>query len=218
MSATSAEKRGLVLASHDGNLERVKDLLKAKVDPNTQNKYHITPLYAASEQGHVDVVRALLEAGADPLKKAKDNLTAFQVAKRAGKDAVEKVLRDTLDKTEKITDKPMLFSATSEDDLKRVEALLDAGASVDTKLEVFGWTSLHLAARNGSTEIVNALLKAGADINAKTKKGQTPLYMAETNKQDEVIELLKEKGAVSAVAKRGGSRSRMTKKRRRSLK
>jgi ankyrin repeat protein len=217
MSATSAQKRDLVLASHDGNLERVKDLLKAKVDPNTQNKFHITPLYAASEEGHTDVVRALLEAGADPLKKAKDNLTPFQAAKRAGKDAVEKVLCETLDKTASKTDKPMLFTATEEDDLTRVEALLDAGASVDVKLEVFGWTSLHLAARNGSTKIVKALLEAGADINAKTKKGQTPLFMAETNKQDEVIALLKEKGAVSA-AKKGGSRSRMTKKRRRSLK
>ena len=37
---------------------------------------------------------------------------------------------------------------------------------------------MHGAANNGNTKIAIALIKAGADINAKSKWGWTPLYSA----------------------------------------
>lgn len=34
---------------------------------------------------------------------------------------------------------------------------------------------LHFAAKNGHANIVNALIKAGADVNAASQYGKTPL-------------------------------------------
>ena len=42
-------------------------------------------------------------------------------------------------------------------------------------------TALHLAARNGHTEVVADLLKAGADLNATDHDGMTPLHQAAAN-------------------------------------
>ncbi len=41
-----------------------------------------------------------------------------------------------------------------------------------------GNTQLHLAAGNGKTEIALALIKAGADINARNNDGETPAQNA----------------------------------------
>ena len=44
--------------------------------------------------------------------------------------------------------------------------------------KLYGWTPLHLVAEKGHTETALALIKAGADINAKENIGGTPLHYA----------------------------------------
>ena len=41
-----------------------------------------------------------------------------------------------------------------------------------------GRTPLHLAARNGHTEVVTFLVKAGADVDAEDQNGMTALHRA----------------------------------------
>ena len=47
----------------------------------------------------------------------------------------------------------------------------------------------------GDTETVSLLIEKGADIDAKTPKGLTPLYIAARSKKYNVLELLIQKGA-----------------------
>jgi len=52
-------------------------------------------------------------------------------------------------------------------------------------------TALHTAAERGHRDIVKVLIKAGADVNAKSEQGVTPLFLAAD--EDEVgclIELI----------------------------
>lgn len=57
-------------------------------------------------------------------------------------------------------------------------------------------TCLHLAVQIGSTDIVKALIEKGADVNAITDRGVTPLHLAIVKKQpEEIIKVLIENGA-----------------------
>lgn len=57
-------------------------------------------------------------------------------------------------------------------------------------------TCLHLAVQIGSADIVKALIEKGADVNAITDRGVTPLHLAIVKKQpEEIIKVLIENGA-----------------------
>ena len=66
-------------------------------------------------------------------------------------------------------------------------------------------TPLQLAARGGCLEVVEMLLKAGADVNTTDEKFQTPLQMASYYGFKDVVMLLLTKGAqVNASGAMGG--------------
>ena len=44
-----------------------------------------------------------------------------------------------------------------------------------------GGTPLHYAAQKGHKEIIELLITNGADLNAKTGRGTTPLHLAAAN-------------------------------------
>ena len=54
---------------------------------------------------------------------------------------------------------------------------------------------LFEAAEKGDTEAVNALLAAGANVNARTRDGATALRYAKSKQQDYVVALLEQAGA-----------------------
>lgn len=73
-----------------------------------------------------------------------------------------------------------LFYASARGDVYAVQALLDAGALVDTvsssKVGI-AETPLHVACRHGHIEVVEKLIEAGADVHARAKS-LTPLHKA----------------------------------------
>ncbi len=71
-----------------------------------------------------------------------------------------------------------LLSALSADaPVQEIRKLLEAGGNVHERDED-GRTPLHMAVFNGSEEIVELLLSAGANPNAQDKKGVTALNTA----------------------------------------
>ena len=58
-----------------------------------------------------------------------------------------------------------------------------------------GFKLLHLAAIKGDIETARCLIEKGAEIDAKTTQGKTPLYIAARMKNYNVLELLIQKGA-----------------------
>ena len=55
--------------------------------------------------------------------------------------------------------------------------------------------SIHKAANTGNIETVKQHLADGADVNAKSKFGRTPLHHAAVDGRKEIVELLIAKGA-----------------------
>ena len=74
-----------------------------------------------------------------------------------------------------------------------VRMLVNAGANVNACGGVTRATALHMAARRGFTPIAKTLLDCGAAIDAKDRKGDTPLQRASNCRKDAVVQLLRER-------------------------
>lgn len=76
-----------------------------------------------------------------------------------------------------------------------VRALLNRGAKVSL-VDNEGGTALHVSAPLGHLAVTLLLVKAGADLEARTPKGHyTPLHLAATHGRSEVSTMLVEAGA-----------------------
>ena len=62
--------------------------------------------------------------------------------------------------------------------LDAIEALVEAGASVNRKDVQGGFTPLHLAADAGQCEAVETLVRLGAQLDPRSAQGWTPLGLA----------------------------------------
>lgn len=58
-----------------------------------------------------------------------------------------------------------------------------------------GLTALHLASKEGHTDVVRELIKRGASVKMVTKKGNTALHIASLAGNFDVVKLLIEYGA-----------------------
>ena len=76
-----------------------------------------------------------------------------------------------------------------------LELLIGHGANVNQVTGIGGMTPLHMSARRGTTQIAEALLDAGAEIEARDKNGKTPLRRAVNCGQERMVCLLLSRGA-----------------------
>ena len=76
--------------------------------------------------------------------------------------------------------------------------------NVVNKTEADGTTSLHYAVRSDDAQLVDRLIRAGANVKASNRYGITPLYLACVNGNAAIIEKLLDAGAdVNAVSTEG---------------
>ena len=146
--------------------------------------------------GYAAVVRALLEQGAsvDAIKIG-ETKTALVVACEAMRLGIGEAV--TMALSEGAVDPEM------SEQIAAVQALLDAGASVDVKGPGEDMTALHMAARAGTMEQVKALIRAGGCAAVTTHKGETPLGDAIAARHFEIAKLL-----VTALAEQPGLKAK----------
>ena len=77
-----------------------------------------------------------------------------------------------------------IWTAAEQGDIKAVKQHLAAGTDVNAKDDKIVGYPLHFAASGGHKEIVELLIANGADVNAKTGDGRTPLDHAEFSSDD----------------------------------
>lgn len=88
-----------------------------------------------------------------------------------------------------------LHLAARNGDRDAAEHFLNRGAAIDARDKPQGRTPLRLAAENKHFEVVKLLVDKDADINAKTRDGDTALHRAAVFGQLEQVELLIKYGA-----------------------
>jgi hypothetical protein len=101
-----------------------------------------------------------------------------------------------------------LKCAVEEGDAASVKLCLDQGASVNCKFKDDLYTPLHTACSSGtskgSIEVLNLLLREGADPNACNKWRETPLLIAANNGHVAACEALLEHGADPSLCSEAG--------------
>ncbi len=206
----------LLWAAHRDDRVLLERLLKAHADAKTANRYGATPMSEAAAYGDPAVLELLLKAGADPDTADADGQTALMiVAHTSNVMAAELLLRHGahVAATERLRGQTALHIAAAESQPAMVRELLSRGADPNARSKVDhdlrqvsaepriqwrapgGLTPLIYAARQGSMECVQALLKAGADPNLSDPQGVSPLLIATENFHFDVAAYLMKAGA-----------------------
>jgi len=87
---------------------------------------------------------------------------------------------------------PPLVHAVRRDDLAEVRGLVEQGAQVRISYGSFNNSPLHAAI---SEKMIDYLISAGADVNAKNDCGMTPLHLAAILRNARVVKSLLKHGA-----------------------
>ncbi|XP_057792273.1 integrin-linked protein kinase 1-like [Salvia miltiorrhiza] len=92
-----------------------------------------------------------------------------------------------------------LMYLANEGDLEGIQELLDSGSAVNFR-DIDGRSALHVAACQGRTNVVDLLLRRGAEVDVEDRWGSTPLADAIYYKNNDIIKLLEANGAKPPMA------------------
>lgn len=197
----------LLRAVQRGEAAIVKLLLKHGATPETKDKKGRTALMTAAWKNHYHILQLLLVHRADV--NGKDNrgrnvLHNLAADKECnwGDSVVELLLKQNIaidgENGQDELKRTPLHWACATGKLRLAEMLLEREnmprANINA-VEVREKTSLHIAAAHDRDDIVEMLLKHGADVNAKSDGGWTPLHNACEKGSEKIARLLLSAGA-----------------------
>lgn len=203
-------------AAYTVDPELAQALLARGARAQVKNRYGVTPLAEAVKVADAGLVRMLLKAGASAEAANADGEAALMLAARTGVvDVAQELVRHgaKVNAREAWRGQTALMWAAGDGHAQMTAYLISRGADVNTRAFINEWatqvtsepraqyrptaglTPLLYAARAGCQGCIEALLKAGADINKPTPDGITPLMTAIDNFHYDVARYLLERGA-----------------------
>jgi ankyrin repeat protein len=192
----------LHFAIHNGHQDTVKFLLKNKIMPPRNPEYRATALPLAALRGHAEITKLLVAAGFDT-SAILWRFTALELASKYGHTEVIKVLLDAGVPATALD----LANAVSSGSIPAVSLLLEKGANLHGIAARTGDTALHAAVCERNKEMVEFILKSGANVEILDSSGSTPLYRALERHNGDAVQLLFKYGAIAEPQIRSGAKS-----------
>lgn len=225
-AATLKQLRGRLAAGADPNQElsaaviandpqRVRLLVNKGADVNRRDDQGYTPLTSAVRQRYTDMIGVLLDLKADANMANADGMTPLlEAVMRDDVASIKMLLALGADKEAHGPEglDPLVLSI-EEQKYEAAKTLIDAGAKVSVAAGDQRLTPLMIAAAQSAPaegsifvpsstrpiDIAKALIKQGADLNAKDKDGMTALMVAASHNNAPMVGLLLQSGADAAA-------------------
>jgi ankyrin repeat protein len=164
-----------------------------------------TPLHHAARWGREDVVKFLLSKGADANSQRRNGWTPFTEASSNGHVGVARMLLEHMEvqdvDTRDSSGMTALHWAAGGGREDMVAFLLNKGANANIQDGEGRTPFLDMAYNSGHVGVARLLLEhmVGEDVNAGDLDGQTALYYAAGNGNDDLLALLLSKGADATI-------------------
>ncbi len=189
MKKYSFGNTGLLLATKNNNLSKVRSLIDKGANVNFVGPDGKTPLHFAADNRNIEMVKLLLAKGANVNAADSTGYTPLHFAAVVGDTEVVKLLLAApgIDvNAANSTGKTTLHFAAVVGNTEVVKLLLAAPGIDVNAANSAGKTPLQSAAGQGRTEVVKLLLTAGAKISVRDIEGRTALDLARRNGRTEV--------------------------------
>lgn len=151
----------------------------------------------AAVTNDADALAPLLEKGLDPNTTTTggtgEPLLMLAIRNQSGKvvDLLLKQKNLKIDQGNALNETPLMIAVFLKDN-PLAKKLIARGANVNNPRH---WSPLHYAASAGNKDMVAYLISKGADVNARTLRGITPLYMAAREADAKTVQMLLQAGA-----------------------
>jgi len=193
---------GLHAAAAKGDGAEVERLIAAGEKPNVQDSRGRTPLHVAAHFGHQAAAQALLKGGANPNALDAQKYDIVTIVAVTNDVPFLKLALEGGCSPRNITSPYVgtaLIAAAHLGHAEVVRVLIAAGAPLD-HVNNLGWTALmeSIVLGNGGknhTDSLDALVKAGANVNIADRQGVTPLGHAKGRGYAEMVRILEGAGA-----------------------
>lgn len=154
-----------------------------------------TVLSVAVHNGYKSIISLLLSVGAS-VNVAREHGVILDIIKRRDRTAIETILESDINIDESWNlshdKKSVLELAGLWGDVSVIKDLLDMGFQTDFGIHT---TALAEAVRSGAMDVIELLLRYGANPNASAIKGNSPLHEAVKKRDERMIRYLLSHGA-----------------------
>jgi Fe-S cluster biosynthesis and repair protein YggX len=190
--------------SQDGQQEKMQQLqedpeLKPMFDDIKANGPDVLMKYLQDENIMRKVSQKLGGINPEMMKQLtainESSVSLHDAAKRGDLQKMQEFLADGKDVNAKdFKGVTALGYAVGHDQLSTVKVLIDAKANIND-VDSTGNSAVHFAAGYGRVKVLEHLLARGANASKANQQGQTPMAVAQQNKQQQAVALLQRHGA-----------------------